>query len=73
MATFINYLRFSNIQIIFDLNPLVWGFTRAYQGPSEHDPALHEWVFRILFLVLHIVIDDGSWVPHDEIREFLDE
>lgn len=61
MKKFWSYARYSNVQLVLNLNPLVWGFHFERIRPSDLDPGLHAVHIKVLMFRLSIVIDDGSW------------
>jgi hypothetical protein len=56
-----NYLKFSNIQIAINLNPLQWRLHAEYGGPTTMDPAMYFLVIKVIMVRISIVLDDGSW------------
>ena len=56
-----NYLKFSNIQIAINLNPLQWRLHLEYSGPTTMDPAMYFFVIKVIMIRVSIIVDDGSW------------
>ncbi len=57
----LNWIRFSNIKISFDLNPFVWSFKWMFQGPTQSDPHLRMQYIRILGVSFLFVFDNGEY------------
>lgn len=60
-----HYLRYSNLKVSVDLNPLVWSFRFQRQAPTRSDPRLHIFYWRILPLSVILVVDDGTVTRDD--------
>lgn len=54
------YIRHSNLQIVFDLNPFQWRLYVMHAGPSQMDPGRHLFSVKVLFLRVNLILDDGS-------------
>lgn len=61
MKKFLNYCRYSNIQLALDLNPLTWGFKCYYTGPDDLDPGMYYLTFKFICVRMTFLFDDGSW------------
>ena len=61
------YINFSNLKLAIDCNPLVWSFRYMHMGPTEHDPYLHIWYFRILPLSVIFSLDNGEYIVYDKL------
>lgn len=57
----LNYLRYSNIQVAFNLNPFQWGFKIDYSGPTSMDPGMYFLHVKCIMVRISFVFDDGSW------------
>ena len=56
----IKYLKFSNIKIIFSLNPVHWTFFPSLKKQQDVWGEF-DYSFSFLFLTITLFIDDGSW------------
>lgn len=61
MKSFLKYIRYSNLNISFNLNPFVWGFHLIFDRPNDIDPKMYFFALKILMFRISIVIDDGSY------------
>ena len=56
-----NYLRWSNLSIMFILNPVSWGLDFDYRRPDDFNPKMHQLIIRLLMFRIEFIVDDGSW------------
>ena len=61
IKSILNYLRWSNLTIMFILNPISWGLDFDYMRPDDFNPKMHQLIIRLLMFRLEFIIDDGSW------------
>ncbi len=60
MNKFLDYLKYSGVNITFRLNPFTWTFVPVVFSESEWARAT-SYHLSILFLDVHVWTDDGSW------------
>ena len=61
IKSILNYIRYSNLAITFNLNPFWWNLYTEYSGPSEFDPHMRVLTVKLLMFKVIIIIDDGTW------------
>ena len=61
IKSILNYLRWSNLTIMFKLNPVSWSIDYDYISPDDYNPRMHHLIIRILMFRIEFIIDDGSW------------
>ena len=61
IKSILNYLKWSNLTIMFILNPVSWGLDYDYMRPDDFNPKMHQLIIRLLMLRIEFIIDDGSW------------
>jgi hypothetical protein len=64
MRRFWSYLRYSQVQLVLNLNPITWWVPPVFFERIDHsyfDPCAHGFHLRVLMLRLSVMIDDGSF------------
>jgi hypothetical protein len=61
IKSILNYLRWSNLSIMFILNPVSWGLDFDYRRPDDFNPKMHQLIIRLLMFRIEFIVDDGSW------------
>jgi hypothetical protein len=57
----LNYLRWSNLVIVFILNPCEWRLKAKYLPPNDLGPKMHHLIINVLMFRIEFIVDDGSW------------
>ncbi len=57
----LKYLKYSNINISINLNPVLWKLKAFYEGPTELDPRCHFFCLHILPIRVSLILDNGEW------------
>ena len=56
----LDYIKYSNVTLAFNLNPFRWGFHMEYFPPDEDAPAMHFVHVKCACFVLMIIINNGE-------------